>query len=304
MTIGLVGNRHSIFLSRLERELLAQDVKIVWLSLDPRRQGVSVGLARLVTRCDVVYGMYKGFAYRLWFLPRMLGKTTVNHWIGTDVWDLSKRGYANRAKVSAYFIDTQLADAPWFQEELMHVGIRASVLPTLACEELMRLGAMPKRHAVLAYLPEGRGEFYGSSLVMELARTFPALHFVVVGNEGSDLPPLENIFAMGVVPPKHMQNIYDRVSVLVRVPKHDGMSKMVLEALAQGKQVIFRYDLPHCLKADGYREAKEHLRRILEEAPRPDLSGHEWAVENFNPRRLVKRLLAVFSQSIEYAGKG
>ena len=96
---------------------------------------------------------------------------------------------------------------------------------------------MPPRPAVLAYWSPARRGFYGGPIVDELAEGFPEVRFLVVGSAGRGEPQHPNMDYLGRLP--NLEGIYGQVTALVRIPEHDSLSVMVLEALARGRWAIY-----------------------------------------------------------------
>src|SRR5262249_26970852 len=117
----------------------------------------------------------------------------------------------------------------------------------------------PLPYRVLAYLPSRHREFYGGGVVRRLAETHPRPPFVGVGGLGhppAGLPHGESPRSGGTpggVPPGRR---------LLVVTKHDGMPRMVLEALLRGRYVIYAWPFPGCWQARTVDEAQRFLDRF------------------------------------------
>lgn len=57
-----------------------------------------------------------------------------------------------------------------------------------------------------------------------------------------------------------MAEIWDSVGCLLRTTRHDGMSRMVLEALLWGKHVIFSWPFPGCVLAGSEDEVLRAIK--------------------------------------------
>ena len=246
---------------------------------------------RKLIASEVVYGTGFGFATKLWTLSRALGKRTINHWVGTDVM-LARDDEAHRrmALQAAPRIQRHLAFAPWLQAELATIGI-ASEVSTYSRPiriEPRRAAAAP---AALAYLPDDRAAFYGAEIVRTLAAQLPDLPFGIVAGTAARQPALPNVTYLGWT--NDMQPLYERYPILVRVAQHDGLPKMVLEALAYGNQVIFEYEFPHCYRANSEAEALAAIRQILAAGCPVNLEGSRFVREQYDSAQLAAALLAV-----------
>lgn len=244
---------------------------------------------RKIAASRIVYGSGFGFAAKLWALSRALGKRTVNHWVGTDVLlareDERHRGMAREA---ARFIRQHLTVAPWLSEELNELGITAAVAP-LTRPVSFELRTTRGRPGVLAYLPDERPEFYGAEIVREAARQLPGVPFAVVAGTAERQPAIPNVTYLGWT--DDMRPLYERYPILLRVARHDGLPKMVLEALACGNQVIFEYEFPSCYHAGTADEALAALRSILDAGCPINAAGAEAVRRSYSSDRLTAELL-------------
>lgn len=161
-------------------------------------------------------------------------------WAGTDVTSALqgryKMAHAQRAEI------THLAVAPWLVDELREVGIEATYIPIIGMRPSLGPEVPRGRFDVLTYLPEPRRDFYGKGHVYELARRLPHVGFSIIGPGSPDRSAPPNIIFYGWV--SDSTPLIDSSAVLLRVPEHDGMSLVVLEALSRGRHVAWNYALP------------------------------------------------------------
>ena len=98
---------------------------------------------------------------------------------------------------------------------------------------------------VLSYISEERANFYGMNEFLDLARNFPEVDFVIAGAKAEKFKPLpKNLVGLGWV--DDMDSLFNSVDVCLRYPEHDGLSTFILEALARGKNVLYKYKFDHC----------------------------------------------------------
>lgn len=245
--------------------------------------------ARKIARCQIVYGTGFGFAAKLWALCRAMGKRTVNHWVGTDVWlALRDARHQQMARQAARFIQQHLTVAPWLADELRAVGIESelSALATLTRYEQRSAAGQP---GALAYLPDDRADFYGAEIVRACARALPDIPFGVVAGTAARQPNLPNVTYHGWT--DDMKPLYARYPILLRVAKHDGLPKMVLEALAYGNQVIFEYEFPGCHRATNTDEALSDIKSIIAAGCPVNTAGSEFVCRNYSSEQLTRDLL-------------
>ena len=249
-----------------------------------------------IRRCDVVYGVAHGFSYRFFALVKALGKRSVNHWIGTDTWRaISNPAEARLARLTNHFVDKQLAIAPHLATELASVGLQLEEVPIVPCFEGTDMRVAEAGQArVLAYLPDERPNFYGADIIYKLAEEFTQVSFVVVAGTAQVQPRLPNIEYVGYV--QNMNEVYERSSILIRMTKHDGLPKMVLEALVRGYQVIYKHGFPYCHQASDLEEVASRLTQIIAGGCPVNHEGHRYVLEHYDQQLAIKQLVAVLQR--------
>jgi len=244
---------------------------------------------RKLMQVQVVYGTGFGLAAKLWATARVLGKQTINHWVGTDVLIALEDPRSRRmARQAVRFIRRHLTVAPWLAQELRTVGITADIIP-LVTPVYYGLRARPAPAGVLAYLPDDRAGFYGSEIVYAAARRLPGIPFAVVAGTQEKQPAIPNVRYLGWV--RDMAPLYEKFPILLRVARHDGLPKMVLEALAYGNQVIFEYPFAGCRYARTEAEAVAAIETIIAEGCPVNETGHQIVQEHYRHDKLVAGLL-------------
>jgi hypothetical protein len=253
------------------------------------RVGATTGRGR-------VFDMYWSLLRRV--MPRA---ARAHYWLGTDVLNTVEEfeaGTIRRGALSASRADLHLADAAWLAAELRTVGLEATVAhvpqPYRAPDAIPPL---PDPFSVLTYLSADRFEFYGGEAILEAARRMPDVRFDVVGR--SDDPTgarLPNVHWHGWV--GDMRPFYARATVLVRIPRHDGLGATVIEALLNARHVVYTHEVPFVrtiapATADNLFEALEAFRVQNDEGRlEPNLEGRDYAAATFDEKTLVNGLLA------------
>lgn len=186
----------------------------------------------------------------------------IMNWVGTDVLksiDAFEKGDFNQSYIDDAI---HLCEVDWIQEELKTIGIHAEI-SNFACFE-KRFEKVERKEGpltVLSYISENRSEFYGMNEFLNLAQKFPDVNFEIAGTEAKSYEPLpENLNALGWV--KDMDTVFQRADVCVRYTEHDGLSTFILEALARGKQVIYKNKYTHCEHAPDESCLEERLKVI------------------------------------------
>jgi hypothetical protein len=256
------------------------------------RAGFRVGAT---TRRGRFFDLYWSLLRRA--MPRA---TRCHYWLGTDVLNTVEEfeaGTIRRGPLASSRDDLHLADAQWLADELATVGLQASVAhvpqPYRSPETVP---PMPDEFRVLTYLSADRFEFYGGDAILEVARRMPDVRFDVVGRPddptGAGLP---NIQWHGWV--ADMQPFYADATVVVRIPRHDGLGATVIEALLNARHVVYTHEVPFVRTiasptADELFDALDALRLASSEGRLgPNLEGRDYASTTFEETTLVDGLL-------------
>ncbi len=237
--------------------------------------------------------------YPVYRLAHLLGKRVIVHWVGTDVLEFCRDVQAGRTDLLDFHrrvIQAHFAGCESLVEELAQAGLDgAQVFLTLPPGN--RLPAepipLPAQPAVLTYWPHERRDFYGGPILDQLADAFPSVPFYVVGTDGHDEPRHPNMHYLGWV--EDMRPVYERISVLVRLPRHDGMACGVVETLAHGRWAVFCNPMPHCEHARDFESARAALERCLN---RTELNraGHEFARTHFDFETECRRIAPLYAR--------
>jgi len=271
-------------------------------------RGTECGFRRALEGVDVV--QVTAFdTTRYWaahaLLARLAGKPVVRYWVGSDVLEMLRfRAERLRARAVDTFISANVAVWSNLQRELKDMGIRSRVLraphPPAMAEPVRKL---PRPFTVMAYLSNQpqKWDLYGGEIIFRLARQYPQWRFLIVRHFGRGLPALPNVSCLGDVPPAEMDAVYRQASVLVRMTLHDGLPRMILEALGRGLHVVWNQPFPHCHHARSY----EQLCRILEgldRSGRVNEAGSRYVATEFEPSALARRWRRFYASLCGWVG--
>lgn len=234
----------------------------------------------MLRACDCVhlvwYDRLDGNLARKLVMARLLGKGVVRQWVGSDVlWAVHCQRMTMFSRQLGRIGVLHATVSSGLKSRLGTVGIHAESLPVPAARVFpdAALRERPDRATVLAYLPGKRREFYGSAVIGRMARLFPDVRFLIVGHDGVGTFQFPNVEWLGVC--DDMESAYRRATILLRPSLHDGMPKMVLEALARGLFVIGPHEWAACERATGVAETAEALRRLIRvDGPNKSGMGH------------------------------
>jgi hypothetical protein len=100
----------------------------------------------------------------------------------------------------------------------------------------------------------------------------------------------------------NLTSFIERAAVLWRPVQHDGLSFMVLEALAQGRHVLYSQPFPACIRVDGASQAHAELLRLLAlheaRALQPNHDGRRLIARDFAPEKVRSHLLRRWQEII------
>lgn len=257
---------------------------------------------REILEKDIICFIYSPTVSLFGFLQllrvKMLDKKIIVFWIGSDVL-FAKDLLIPRVltKIAGKGIDVNLTCAPWLAEELSLLGLKVdgSVHLPLNCDSSLPL-LLPNLPRVLIYFPKGRYHFFRGEVIEEVIRSFPEIEFWIVGDGGKPLEKHKNVRNLGRV--KSMDRIYENILVLIRIPIHDGLSGMVLEALSKGRHAIYSYSFPHCRLAKTVNEVRHHLSELLS-SPSLNFEGAEWVRRNYAHKEILKKFSNFFKMTTQ-----
>lgn len=197
----------------------------------------------------IVFQDYEGpcdYVIRQLALAVAAGRPLIRKWSGTDVMRCVQNvEFRRQARTLDRVASLNLtSEAKYTQAELESAGFSVMrILPILAATTAFHV-AEQKPLALLAYLPDMRPSFYGAQQVRYAAERNPDIQFIVVADNEHALVDLPNVESLGWV--DDMEAIWSRVGGVIRLTIHDGLPRMVVEALARGKYVLFSYPLEGC----------------------------------------------------------
>jgi hypothetical protein len=248
-----------------------------------------------IYKADLIYTIFMGnfskYNFIFFLVARILKKTTINHWIGTDV--LIAKKNMHKCAIMQKLIKYNYCGSKILYDELKEINIKSEIVPIVLQDIPHCISKMPDNHKILVYLPQGREVFYGLNIVKKLIYKFKDIEFYIVGNDSDIFSGVRNVKMLGHVSLLEMNNIYDRISILLRIPEHDGLSLMLLEALAKGKYVIYKYEFPYTFTARSYEEAEKAINIILKKEKKPiaNKEASEYIVKNYSTRLYINKIL-------------
>lgn len=237
---------------------------------------------RLLRRMDAVliqsYGIPPLSLMRRCAVALALGKPVIRRWAGSDVLACLE---SDEARSSSLALDRlgllNVTPATWLAKSLATFGIQATVVPPIVDSDLQLIqpnpGPLPL--FVLVYLPSNRREFYGERFVRHAVEHNRDLTFLVVADADHALAMHPNVESLGWV--ENMNDVWPRVGCVLRMTRHDGLPRMLVEGLARGRYAICSIPLDGCWLAKDSQQVQEHLERFRRERVSPNAAGIEAA---------------------------
>jgi glycosyltransferase involved in cell wall biosynthesis len=142
---------------------------------------------------------------------------------------------------------------------------------------------LPEKFSILTYVPFKRWDFYNGDMILKLAEALPEVDFHILASEGKRIT-LPNVHTYGFV--KDITPFYKNSSVLIRITKHDGLAKMILEALSCGRQVLRNMPFPHCILVNNLEDCINTLNS-LKRKQELNLEGKAFVEQNFNQEKIL-----------------
>jgi len=218
-------------------------------------------------------------------------------WVGTDVLEFSRMPEILEPLRLQNLV--HWACGAHLVPELAALGIDARYVKIAAAPACDVPAPFPREFTVLAYLPKPLRDFYGQADVWEAARALPDARFVIVGEGGGEACAPKNVHYAGEV--SDMDRRIDEACVLLRMPQHDGLAVMAIEALARGRHVVWTHTLPGSVRASSVRDAIESLAKLRDEHRagnlQPNYAGIQYARREHAPAEVARGFLAALEDA-------
>lgn len=244
-----------------------------------------------ISNCDCLYfvGGIDG-SNLLLKAAELMEKKIVIHWIGTDVYNLLH----NNSYLSEYPKNIiHLSGSKLLHDELEKCGISSSIVPIVPFNMDFTISKMPENHAALIYLPSGKEAFYGVDLIKKLAEAHKDILFHIVANDYCAELDFPNVVFHGRLNLDEMSQLYDQISVLIRLPEHDGLSMMIIEALIKGKTVLYKYEHPYTITPASmkFEDVERSFAKILDSKPKINKEASDFIQEYYSSNAIMKKYI-------------
>jgi glycosyltransferase involved in cell wall biosynthesis len=258
----------------------------------------------LIPRADLLFSINGSIVSSGVFDLAMRKKVPIiMNWVGTDVLLATEAFTSGNYRKDYIQYAKHFCEVGWIQDELSEIGIDAQIVNFASFDKRFEMkGPTSERYTVLTYIPKVRSEFYQPEIFLNVAKRFPEVDFLIAGTDASEYEPLpENVKALGWV--SDMDAVYEKVHACVRIPEHDGLSTFILEGLARGKDVFYKYQFDHCQQAENEEDLTQGIKPRLEVFNsgnwQPNTSGAEFIEQTFNRKKILGELTEHMQQLIQ-----
>jgi hypothetical protein len=250
--------------------------------------------------CDVWYTIGSPIIDRwLHLASRIMRKPHVIHWVGSDIARLCES--PQTLKMIRDRGALHLAEVEWTAQQLRDIGFEPQIVPLPPRHSNVVIRPLPDRFTVMLYVPRTRAGFYGMRAferLMDDLRGEP-VRYVVVG--GGDIEAPADVEVENLGWRDNLQDVYERVSVLVRYTPRDGLSLMVLEALWFGRHVLWTQDFPFTGHITSYADMLSEVRKLLERHKRgelkPQIEAAHSVQQQYSPKRCTLAIARAWSEA-------
>ena len=128
----------------------------------------------------------------------------------------------------------------------------------------------------MIYMPGGRKEFYRIDLIESVIDIESRSRVLVVADHTHALALYPNVESLGWVTDMRVQ--YNRAGYVLRMTAHDGLPRMLMEALLRGLYAIYSWPLEGCWQARTQEEAAMALERYRQ-MKEPNIDGRQAVLE-------------------------
>ena len=213
-------------------------------------------------------------------------KPVFYHWIGTDVYRFINDSFIKRF-FKKLIINSPLVHNLVVSEnlkiELQQFNLSSTIIPLTKLKFVDEAPALPAKLSVLSYVPKNRWDFYHGNLITELSVKMPDVdfHILAAGKESSGRP---NLYFYDFV--DDTTPFYKKCSVLLRITTHDGLPKMVLEALSYGRQVLWNEAFPNCFTVKNSAECIKVLEKLKLDCSL-NTEGKKFVENSYNESKII-----------------
>ncbi len=221
-------------------------------------------------------------------------KKLVMQWMGTDIslaLDRMEEGTILRKYIDYGY---NFVDGPWLKEEVDTLDVNSRLVgfkhlkPTKLADKYEKI-------SVMTYIAGSRADFYGYDKLKNVASSFPDIVFNIYGMDTPKTDSPSNFIFHGWCDEKTYSKGLKQAAVFLRLTEHDGFALSVLEAQAQGCEVIWTYPGERVYQLKENENLEQKLReviQIIENRGRiPNTFNSEYVLNKYNKANVINGYL-------------
>lgn len=203
-------------------------------------------------------------------------------WIGSDVWHALKNPNYDIEAVKNLG-DKHFCVSSGLKKELESIGIDAEELCLVPYGEFP-LCSLPEDYTVGIYMAS-ETEFYNYRKIEEIISKTPNTKYIIYGNNVElGISKYSNVEVCGWV--EDTKKILERCSCILRLTKHDGFPKSIIEAMMMGRFIITNHHF-------RYVSVLDDIKNIVDLIKTHPVNPHymsNWYRKNYSSDIIRKRL--------------
>jgi hypothetical protein len=217
----------------------------------------------------------------------------IMNWSGTDVLTCTEN--FKRGDVDQELVDyaEHTCQCSWIQEELKAIGIAAEIIQFQAYQ-VMPASTLPATLKVLCRISQDRPDFYGMKELIALANSHPDIEFTAIGISTYSEALPANITLKGWV--DDMDALFQKHLVSLRFPIHDGLSPFVMESLARGLHVLYRFPFDEVIHAPDLDSLQRELSVLKEKFEKKELGWNQAGMNLIKEEYSERKVFEEFTQ--------
>lgn len=238
-----------------------------------------------------IVGILALIRFRLW------RKKIVVSWIGFDVRRTTNNKFWKlTSKLLQTLIDINLVDDENIVQELQESGITSQKQP-LPVYVIYPLRNLPKEKRIAIYLPDklpADYNFFQGPLIKRLVNEFPEVEFIITSNSGKYFVDDKNVKCIPWV--ENMEELYNKVMAVIRLPLHDATGATIIETLAMGRTMIASAtDFPYCKIVKTFDDAKNYVNQIISK-PILNKEASDYVHNLYDNDNLTNEIISIYKK--------
>jgi hypothetical protein len=221
---------------------------------------------------------------------RLKGYRVCKFWAGTDSRYFNDASYFEKLLSTIIYktcLYRNFSPASWLSDVLEDLGLTAtywqSCSPIFLQPELLDLDditehELKKIENILVYSNPDRHWIYRTQMMLTLASELPNINFTFVGDESLNTEGLVNVESLGRISQDELFKLYRSCQMLIRITSHDGFSRMIIEGMYFGMNIITNWPVPH----SQYANDIEQIKVLLKQDVCFNKAGYDYIRREFN----------------------